>query len=59
MSELDTVKNDIKWIKTMLSNHLKYHERLTIAMFASLVSAMVAAGTGIISLIIAVSKGGN
>lgn len=50
------MKTDIKWIKEMLTNHLKNHEKITIAIIGSLVSALIAAGTGIVSLIIAINK---
>ena len=54
MSDLAT---DVKWIKEMLANHLARHERFEVIVFMSLVSALVAAATGIVSLIIAVSQG--
>jgi hypothetical protein len=54
---LNDLKTDVKWIKEMLANHLARHERFEVVVFMSLVSALIAAGTGIVSLIVAVSRG--
>jgi len=56
---MSDLKTDVKWIKEMLSNHLESHEKITIAVIGSLVSALIAAGTGIVSLIIAISQKGK
>lgn len=55
MNESD-LRTDVEWIKEMLGNHLKSHEKITMAVFGSLVAALIAAGTGIVSLIIAISR---
>jgi hypothetical protein len=54
---MSDLKTDVAWIKEMLSNHLKNHEKITIMVIGSLVSALIAAGTGIVSLIIAINRG--
>jgi len=56
---MSDLKTDVAWIKEMLSNHLRYHERFTVALFVMLISTIVAAGTGIVSLIIAISQKGK
>jgi len=54
---LNDLKTDVKWIKEMLANHLERHERFEAMVVKSLVAALIAAGTGILSLIIAVTRG--
>jgi ABC-type polysaccharide transport system permease subunit len=53
------LRTDVAWIKEMLTNHLKSHEKISWVIIGSLVSALIAAGTGIISLVIALNKVGT
>jgi hypothetical protein len=41
MSDLTEMKTDIKWIKKMLSNHLKHHERYEIALVVGIVLLVI------------------
>lgn len=60
-SEMFTeLQTDVKWVKESLNNHLAHHETMlatwTRVIVGSLITALVSAGTAIVSLLIALCR---